>query len=363
MTVSLPLQRQVTDWDEYTGHLQSPEMATVQARVSGFVQEAPFKEGALVHKGDTLFVIDDRPFKADFENKKAAVAKDQASIDLTKAQLSRYSDLLQKKAVSQQDYDTNKAGFDQATAQLAADQAALETSRLNLEWTHVAAPIDGRVGRIEVTVGNLVTGGSGQMSVLTSVVSIDPIYCYAPVPERNFLKYQHYAESSTGKGVREAKIPCFIKLENETQFGHEGVIDFIDNQLDPKTGTIQVRGVIPNPSGELTPGLFAQMRITGTGPYNALLVPDASVGTEQAERFLLVVDAEGVVASRRVKLGRLFGSLRVVSEGLKEGERVIVNGLQMARPGSKVVAKEEPISAAAIAELEVPSGTHTEARR
>ena len=358
VTVSPPLSHQVTDWDEYTGHLQSPETSNVAARVSGFITEAPFKEGAIVHKGDVLFVIDDRPFKADLDNKQATVAKDEAQVALTKAQLLRYEDLLKKHAISQQDYDTNKANSDQAIAQLNADKAIADTARLNLDWTRVTAPISGRVGRINITAGNLVNGGAGQASTLATIVSIDPIYCYVSVPERSFLKYQAYAAKDKQAGVREAKIPCFVKLENETTFPHEGFIDFIDNTLDAGTGTIQVRGVIPNPDGALTPGLFASMRITGSGPYQTLLVPDLAVGTEQNERFLLLVGADNVVASRKVKLGLLFGNLRSIIDGLKPSDRVVVNGLQQARPGTKVNPTEAPIPAEDVRALEaVVNGT------
>ena len=358
VTVSPPLSHQVTDWDEYTGHLQSPETSNVAARVSGFITEAPFKEGAIVHKGDVLFVIDDRPFKADLDNKQATVAKDEAQVALTKAQLFRYEDLLRKHAISQQDYDTNKANSDQAIAQLNADKAIADTARLNLDWTRVTAPISGRVGRINITAGNLVNGGAGQASTLATIVSIDPIYCYVSVPERSFLKYQAYAAKDKQAGVREAKIPCFVKLENETTFPHEGFIDFIDNTLDAGTGTIQVRGVIPNSDGALTPGLFASMRITGSGPYQTLLVPDLAVGTEQNERFLLLVGADNVVASRKVKLGLLFGNLRSIIDGLKPSDRVVVNGLQQARPGTKVNPTEAPIPAEDVHALEaVVNGT------
>ena len=358
VTVSPPLSHQVTDWDEYTGHLQSPETSNVAARVSGFITEAPFKEGAIVHKGDVLFVIDDRPFKADLDNKQATVAKDEAQVALTKAQLLRYEDLLKKHAISQQDYDTNKANSDQAIAQLNADKAIADTARLNLDWTRVTAPISGRVGRINITAGNLVNGGAGQASTLATIVSIDPIYCYVSVPERSFLKYQAYAAKDKQAGVREAKIPCFVKLENETTFPHEGFIDFIDNTLDAGTGTIQVRGVIPNSDGALTPGLFASMRITGSGPYQTLLVPDLAVGTEQNERFLLLVGADNVVTSRKVKLGLLFGNLRSIIDGLKPSDRVVVNGLQQARPGTKVNPTEAPIPAEDVHALEaVVNGT------
>jgi RND family efflux transporter MFP subunit len=362
VTVSTPLNREVTDWDEYTGHLVSPETVNIAARISGIIEAAPFREGALVKKGDVLFVIDDRPFKADLENKKATLAKDQAQVALTQAQLSRSEDLIKKKAIAQQDYDTSKAGFDQAKAQLAADQAAVDTAQLNLDWTRVTSPINGRVSRMQVTVGNLVNGGAGQATLLTTVVSVDPMYCYVSVPERSFLKYQAYAERSKGESVRQAKIPCFVQLENEKNFPHRGTIDFIDNSVDPATGTIQLRGVIPNSNGALTPGLFAQMRITGSGPYKTLLVPDIAVGAEQNERFVMVVEKGDTVAVRKVQLGELFGSLRSITEGLNPDERVIVNGLQLVRPGAKVMPKDAPIPADSIAALDATTNGLATAR-
>lgn len=362
VTVSKPLNREVTDWDEYTGHLVSPETANIAARISGIIVAAPFKEGALVKKNDVLFIIDDRPFKADIENKRANVAKDEAQVALAKAQLARSDDLLKKKAISQQEYDTSKATFDQSHAQVAADQAAVDTAQLNLDWTRVTAPISGRVSRMNVTVGNLVNGGAGQATLLTTIVSVDPMYCYVSVPERAFLKYQTYAEHSKGESVREAKIPCFIKLENEKNFPHAGTIDFIDNNVDPATGTIQLRGVIPNSNGALTPGLFAQMRITGSGPYQTLLIPDVAVSAQQNERYLMVVERDDTVAVRNVQLGGLFGSLRSITEGLKPDDRVIVNGLQLVRPGGKAAPKEAPIPADAIAALEASSSGLASAR-
>jgi len=333
----------VVDWEEYTGHLQSPQTANVAARISGFIEEVPFQEGALVHKGDVLFVIDDRPFKADLDNRRGNVAKDEAQVNLSQTQLNRSEKLLKTNVVDQQDYDTNTAGYQQAVAQLAADKAAEETSRLNLEWTRVTAPIDGRISRMNITVGNLINGGAGQATLLTTIVSVDPVYCYVSVPERAFLKYQAYAAKEEHASVRTAKIPCYIQLENETDYPHKGYIDFIDNSLDTNTGTIQVRGVIPNPMGTLTPGLFARMRVAGSGRYKALLVPEGAIGTDQNERFLLIVGAEDVVEARPVELGTLFGSLRSIVAGLRPGERVVVNGLQMARPGTKVSPQEAPI--------------------
>jgi multidrug efflux system membrane fusion protein len=341
VTVMHPRQETVTDWEDFPGRLQSPESTNVQARVSGVVTETPFKEGALVQKGDILFVIDDRPFKADLDNKKATVSKDAAQVDLTNAQLARSQRLLQTHVVDQQDFDIAQANYRQALAQLDADKAAQEVSELNLQWTRVDAPITGLVSKINVTVGNQITGGVGNGTALTTLVSVDPLYCYVPVPERTLLKYQVYARK-TGMTVRDAKIGCSIQLENETDFPHKGVIDFIDNSVDPDTGTIQVRGVFQNPDEFLTPGLFARMRIEGGGPYKALLVPDEAVGTDQNERYLLVVDGSNTVQSRTVQLGRLFGDMRVIDDGITPTDRVVINGLQMARPGAMVNVQEAP---------------------
>ena len=335
VTVIHPLQENVTDWEDFAGRLQSPETTTIQARISGLITETPFKEGALVHEGDVLFVIDDQPFKADLDNKKATVAKDAAQVDLTQAQLARAQRLLQTHVMDQQDYDIAEANFRQAQAQLGADKAAQETSELNLEWTRVRAPITGLVSKINVTVGNLITGGVGNGTLLTTLVSVDPLYCYVPVPERTLLKYQAYARKNQQE-VRNAKIGCSIQLENESDFPHKGEIDFIDNSVDPNTGTIQVRGVFKNPDEYLTPGLFARMRIEGGGPYKALLVPDSAVGTDQNERYLTVVDASNTVQTRVIELGRLFGNMRVIEQGISADDRVVINGLQMAIPGSKV---------------------------
>jgi RND family efflux transporter MFP subunit len=356
VTVMHPLQEEVTDWEVFPGRLQSPQSTSIQARVSGLITQTPFKEGALVHEGDVLFVIDDRPFKADLDNKKATVAKDAAQVDLTNAQLARSQRLLQSHVVDQQDFDIAEANYRQAQAQLAADQAAQETSELNLEWTRVRAPITGLVSKINVTVGNLITGGVGNGTALTTLVSVDPLYCYVPVPERTLLSYQVYARKKD-QTVREVRIDCSIQLENETDFPHKGVVDFIDNSIDPDTGTIQIRGVFKNPDEFLTPGLFARMRIEGGGPYKALLVPDEAVGTEQNERYLLVVNGSGTVQTRRVELGRLFGDMRVISSGITAADRVIINGIQMAIPGTNVNVEEAPPGAEGSGTAPTTTGT------
>jgi RND family efflux transporter MFP subunit len=341
-----PVKETVADWEVFAGRLQSPETTNIQARVSGVITQTPFKEGQLVHEGDVLFVIDDRPFKADLDNKIATVAKDAAQVALTDAQLARSQRLLETHVVDQQDNDIAQANYQQAEAQVNADKAAQEASELNLEWTRVRAPITGLVSKIDVTVGNNITGGVGNGTFLTTLVSVDPLYCYVPVPERTFLKYQAYLRKKQ-ETVRDAKLECAIQLEDETDFPHKGKIDFFDNSVDPDTGTIQVRGVFPNPDDVLTPGLFARMRIEG-GPYEAMLVPDLAVGTLQNEHYLTVVDADGTVGTKTVQLGRLYGTMREIEEGITTGDRVVIAGLQMAIPGTKVnveVAPPPPASA------------------
>jgi RND family efflux transporter MFP subunit len=352
VTVSRPLQRYVIRWDQYSGYLSSPQTVTVNARVSGLIEEAPFQEGAIVHARDLLFRIDPRPFQADVDNKKAAVAQAKAMAAKTKADFERSTQLVRAQVIAQADYDTTRATYLEANASLSAAAAALETSRLNLQWTDVRAPITGRVSRMNVTVGNLVNGGSGQATALTTIVSIDPLYCYINVPESAALRYQELALKEKTGNVARANVGCFLQLENETNFPHQGMIDFVDNQVDVNTGTQQIRCVFANPTTILTPGLFTVTRIPASGRYQALLIPDAAVNTDQDERYLLIVGANDVVQQRPVKLGALFGTLRSISDGLKPGERVVVNGMQSAMPGAKVDPHEIPVPTESLSALE-----------
>lgn len=354
VSVSQPVEREVIRWNQYSAYLSSPQTANVKARVGGLIEAAPFREGALVHQGALLFKIDPRPFQADLDNKQAAVAQAKAAVEYAKVQYQRYSVLVQSRVVSAENYDNAKASYLQAQAALQAAQAAEENSRLNLEWTSVRAPISGRISRINVTVGNLVSGGSEQATTLTTIVSIDPIYCYLNVPEGDALRYQEMALRENHSSVAGAKVPCFLQLENEHDFLRQGFVDFVDNQVDVSTGTMQLRCVFANPTGLLTPGLFALTRIPASGRYRTLLIPDAAVNTDQNERYLLVVGAHDVVARRPVRLGALFGDLRSITEGLQAGEWVIVNGTQFAMPGAKVVPRQVPISARALASLGPP---------
>src|SRR5882757_4044857 len=344
VTVSQPLQRDVIRWDQYSGYLSSPKTVTVSARVSGLIEDAPFQEGAIVHQGDLLFRIDPRPFQADVDNKKAAVAQAKALAERTQSDFHRSTLLLKAQVIAPATYEATKDSSGEAAASLSAAQAALETSRLNLQWTEVRAPITGRVSRMNVTVGNLVNGGAGQATALTTIVSIDPLYSYIDVPEGAALRYQELALQEKKANVANAKVACFLQLENETNFPHQGLIDFVDNQVNVNTGTVQIRCAFANPTTVMTPGLFTLTRIPASGRYQALLIPDAAVNTDQNERYLLIVGDRDVVQRRPVKLGALFGNLRSIDNGLKPGERVIVNGMQSATPGAKVSTHEVAVS-------------------
>lgn len=359
VTVSHPLQREVIEWDEYTGHLESPEAVNLLARVSGFIEEAAFQEGAIVRKDQVLFVIDDRPFKADLNSKTADVARAKSQADLALIHLKRIEEVHKTNVVSEEDFDTAKASYAQAEAVLAGAKAAAELSKLNLDWTRVIAPISGRISRKEVTAGNLVTGGVGQGTLLTTIVSVDPMYCYVDVDEHSILKYQELARLKKRVSARDARIPTFLQLENETGFPHEGVVDFVDNKLDPGTGTLRARGVFPNPDRLLTPGLFGRVRVAGSGRYQATLIPDSAVGTDQDLKFVLLAKTDDTVELRPVKLGALFGRLRAV-EGINGDDRVIINGLQRARPGSKVAVQVAQIPDSAFA-LTAPGSPTTQA--
>lgn len=352
VTVALPVEYEVTEWDEYTGYLDAVEFVEVRARVSGLVVAVPFEEGALVRQGDLLVEIDSRPFKAALDARLAEQARAEAQVELALVEFNRIQGL-PAGAASNIERETVAAQLDQARAVLAGAKAAVEAARLNVEWCRVEAPIAGRISRRLVTPGNLITGGGGEGTLLTSIASIDPIYCYIDADEQSVLKYQRLVREGKRASAREKVVPCFLQLANETGFPHEGVIDFVDNRLDPRTGTMRARGVFPNPEGWLVPGLFARMRVPGRGPYRAILVPDAAVSRDQNQKRLLVVGPDDVVEARTVELGALFGNLRAVESGITADDRVIINGLLHARPGARVAALPGSFDTDALARLAV----------
>lgn len=334
------LERRVVAWDKYPARLESPQFATVSARVGGIVERAPFAEGALVTKGDVLFVIDDRPFAAEFKSKEADVARAVALASQAEARFKRYESLKGSRAISAEDYDEALAAFSQAKANVSVAIAARDVAKLNLEWTKVIAPISGRVSKKYVTEGNLVTGGTAQATQLTSIASLDPLYVSASVPERSFLKYRDLLRTTPSPAT---DIPCSVRLENERDFNRQGVLNFFDNRVAPDTGTVDIRCTLPNGDGQLLPGLFVEIRIPGSAAYSTLLVPDTSIGNDQSSQFVLTVAEDTTIARKSVSLGERFGSFREVKSGITKDDRVVLTGLQQLRPGVKVSVEEGPV--------------------
>ena len=345
VTVAAAIGREINDWDEFTGHLEAVDVVEVRPRVSGYVERVAFKEGSEVHKGDVLFVIDQRPYAAEVARAEAALEQAKTRLQLARSEAERAKRLLAVQAISREEYDTRVSASAQGDAELRAAEAALRTARLNLEWTTVRSPIDGRVGRAMVTRGNLVQAGAPSPTPLTTVVSLDPIYMYFDGDEQTYLDRVGLAPRSGKDG---ASMPAALKtvrmgLANEEGFPHEGTIDFVDNRLDPVAGTIRARAVFPNHDHRLTPGLFARVRLAGSRKYDATLIRDEAVGTDQDRKFVYVLKPDGTVDYRAITIGPLMDGLRVVREGLKLGEMVVVNGLQRIRPGAKVAAMKAPM--------------------
>jgi RND family efflux transporter MFP subunit len=333
VTVAAAISREITEFDEFTGRVAAVNQVEVRPRVSGFVQSAGFREGAEVRQGDVLFVIDARPYREDAARAAAELERARTRLSLTVSEAERAARLVAVEAISREEAESRTSSRAEAEAGVRAAQAALANARLNLEWTRVRAPISGRVGRAEITPGNLVQAGA---SLLTTMVSMDPVYVYFDGDEQAYLR-------STGLAGGTARVPVLMGLANEEGHPHRGVMDFVDNRLDPATGTIRARAVFPNRDRRLTPGLFARLRLEGSRAYTAVLVQDAAIGTDQDRKFVLVVGADGTAQYRGVTLGPLVDGLRVVRTGLKPGERIVINGLQRVRPGSKVTPTVAPM--------------------
>jgi RND family efflux transporter MFP subunit len=350
VTVAVVPQREVTEWDEFTGRMQAVDAVEIRPRVSGYIQRVDFAEGKEVRKGEVLFEIDARPYQADLARAEAQLEQARTAASLASKEVERAQRLVEVQAISREEFDTRTSGQANAEAAVRAAEAAVQTTKLNLEWTRVRSPIAGRVSNAEVTPGNLVQAGPPTATLLTTVVSLDPIYVYFEGDEQTYLKYGRLARAGSRPSSRDVRNPIYLGLMNEDgQFPHKGYVDFVDNQLNPQTGTIRARAVFSNKDRLFTPGLFARLRLVGSGKYRATLVLDRAIGTDQDKKFVLVLKPNNTVDYRPVQLGRLIEGLRVIRSGLKEGEKVVINGMQRVRPGMKVtptLAAMSPDSAA-----------------
>jgi multidrug efflux system membrane fusion protein len=339
VTVAQPVKRTVTDWDEFTGRFEAIEEVQVRARVGGFVNSVEFKDGAIVHAGDLLYIIDPRPFEAVVLQAEGQLADARAKGELAKRDLERGLTLVQTSAVSEQVVDQRRQALQAARAAETQAEGALKAAQLNVEFTHVLAPITGRVSRHLVTLGNLVQGSEGGATLLTSIVSLDPIYIYFDVDEATYQRNSKLWFEGKRPSSRDTPNPVQVTLTGETKPSHEGKMDFLDNRLDVSTATLRSRAVIPNKDLSILPGQFGRVRIIGSAPYAALLIPDTAIATDQSRKIVFVVKDDNTVEERPVVLGSLDEGLRVIREGLKAEDHVIVNGLQRARVGAKVTPK------------------------
>ncbi len=342
VTVAQPTKRTVTDWDEFTGRFEAVEEVQVRARVGGFVNSVEFRDGAIVRAGDLLYVIDSRPFEAVAEQADGQLSDARAKAELAKRELDRALTLVQTSAVSESIVDQRRQTLQAAHAAEMQAEGALKAANLNIEFTHVLAPMAGRVSRHLVSVGNLVQGSEGNATLLTSIVTLDPIYIYFDVDEATYLKNNKLWFEGRRPSSRDTPNPVQVTLTGETKPSHDGKMDFLDNRLDVSTGTLRSRAVIPNKDFSILPGQFGRVRLIGSSPYEALLLPDTAIATDQSRKIVFVVKDDNTVEAKPVTLGPLDEGLRVIREGLKAEDRVIVDGIQRARVGAKVTPHTAP---------------------
>jgi len=384
VTVAKPVQRTVVDYDEYVGRFVAVDSVEIRSRLSGYLSAIHFTDGQMVKKGDLLFTIDRRPFEIALEQMRANLAQSRANLAFAQADLQRGQALLQNKTITEQTYDQRTQAKNVAEAAVAAQDAMVHSAELDLDqYSQLRSPIDGRIGDRRVSVGNLITGGAGgNTTLLATIVSVDPIRFEFTFDEQSYLRYERFAKNRQSgrqtdqqsdspasqpadkksdqqpdqktdppaaapqEGGVDTGVPVALKLIDEKDFSHVGNIDFVDNVISTSSGTIRGRAVFANPNGLFTPGMFGRIRVPGSPPHLALLLPDAAIGSEQARKYVLVVDDSGTVRQKYVTLGQLDGGLRVIKEGLLATDRVIVNGLMHAQPGVKVKAEEQSIPAA-----------------
>ncbi|KXU82664.1 efflux transporter periplasmic adaptor subunit [Paraburkholderia monticola] len=334
--VATVVQKTITDWQSYSGRLEAVQKVDVRSQVPGTIVSVNFKDGSLVKQGDTLFVIDPRPYAAEVDRAEAQLAAAQARTGYTQSDWERAQRLIVDNAIAKRDYDEKQNAAREASANLKAAQAALETARINLGYTKIVAPVSGRVSRAEITVGNVVSAGASS-TPLTTLVSVSPIYASFDADEQTYLQYLSRAKDGD-------KVPVELGLADESGYSRSGTIESVDNRLDTSSGTIRVRAKFDNADGALIPGLYARVKVGGSAPHPALLIDDAAVGTDQDKKFVLVVDQANHVVYREISTGSMQGNLRVVKDGLKPGDRIVVNGIQRVRPGDTVRAHMVPMT-------------------
>lgn len=338
--VAKPLVRAIVEYDVYTGRFEAVDRVEIRSRVSGYLEKVAFADGEIVPEGSLLFVIDQRTFQAEIARAEATVAAAEAQRELARIELIRATTLAERNVGTTQDVDRAKATMSGADAQLAIAEAELRQARLNLDFTEIRAPITGQMSNRKIDPGNLVVGGSNGASLLSIIVSIDPVHFVFTASEADFLRYTRLSGSGARLAGLSTPYRVDVRLMDEDTFDHQGTLDFVDNQIDPNSGTIVARAKLANPDRFFVPGTFGRIRLPGSGQFDALLIPDEAVIADQARKIVMVVDAEGTVSPRPVTLGALHKGLRVVKEGLSPDDRVVVNGIQRARPGAKVTAQE-----------------------
>lgn len=340
VTVANPLNKRIATWDEYSGRFEAIESVEIRARVSGFIDKVQFKDGQIVKAGDPLYIIDPRPFQMASDIAKAEVARSKAQVELAENEVERARPLLKSSTVTERDFDQRVANLNVSRAQLQSAQASLKVAELNHAWTQVTAPVSGRISDSKVDVGNLVTGGPSGATLLTTVVSLAPIHFVFDVSESDYLRYARMNTSGERVSSRDTSNPVKVKLADEADFVHEGNMDFVDNQLNARSGTMRGRAVLANKDQLLQPGLFGRVKLFG-GEIDALLVPDAAIVSDQMRKIVFLVGDGDTIVSKPVTLGPLYEGLRVIKSGLIVADRVIVDGIAnpMVRPGAKITPK------------------------
>lgn len=347
VVASLPVVRETVEWDEYTARFDAAESIDVRARISGYLDTIAFKDGQNVNKGDLLYVIDPRPFERALDQARAELAQAKTKTENAMLDVERGRPLVERKILSDKAFDDRANVLRDAQAAIKVAEAKVGLAELDLTFTRITSPIDGRISRSMVTAGNWVSAGAAaNATLLTTIVSQDPIYIYFDVSENNYLKYKRLAQRGEKAGASEMGSTVEIAMPDDKDFPYKGTLNFIDNRLDPGTATLRVRAMVDNSKLFFSPGMFARVRIAGSPRYQAVMLPDAAIGTDQASKFVLVIGPENAVVRRTVQLGPVQNGLRIVREGVSKDDLVITKGTQRARPGMKVDPKREDLSAA-----------------